>query len=508
MSGKREFGDYQTPLEFADKVCEYLHLKKGINPSVVIEPTCGIGNFLESSLSFNAEKYYGIEINAQYCKHCQRRIADKRVSIVNSDFFTFSPKELIGNISNVLVVGNPPWVTSSTLSILKSSNMPIKSNFKGLQGLDAMTGTSNFDICEYIILQLINEFRDTDTVISMLCKTSVARNVFKELKRNRINFEYCDMLEFNAAKVFGINANACVLILKLSKVYNLPDICNVYSFDDSKEIKYSFGYIDGRFLSDIQADSYNLEGECCFEWRQGVKHDCSKIMELSVENGIFYNGNKEVVEIEDDFLYPLVKSSMFKKPVINTFSKYVLVTQRKVREETAYIKDTAPETWRYLNDNIEYFDKRKSSIYKGAPQFSMFGVGNYSYSQFKVGISGFYKSPFFSVLYSNDNRPVMTDDTSYFICFDSYDMAYIAMLLLNSKPVQKFLKSIAFLDAKRPYTKKVLQRLCFKKIVSVVQYEELQETEKLLKLNTYVTNQMYSDFKNLTLDKDGQMAFA
>lgn len=503
MSGKREFGDYQTPVDFAVKVCNYLHFEKGINPSVVIEPTCGIGNFLESSLSFNANQYYGIEINAEYCKYCQTRIDDKRVSIINSDFFTFSPKELISDISNVLVVGNPPWVTNSTLSTLKSDNLPIKSNFKGLLGMDAMTGASNFDICEYIILQLINEFCDTDTVISMLCKTSVARNVFKELKRNAINFEYCDLVEFNAYKVFGINVNACVLVIKLSQVHSSPDICNVYSLDQYKEIKYSFGYMNGRFLSNLQADSYDFDGVCCFEWRQGVKHDCSKIMELSEEKGIIYNGEKEIVEIEDDFLYPLVKSSMYKTPIINTFSKYVLVTQKRVKEETAYIKYTAPETWHYLNEHIEYFNKRKSSIYKGAPQFAMFGIGDYSYSQFKVGVSGFYKTPFFSVLYSNDGRPVMTDDTGYFICFDSYDMAYVAMLLLNSRPVQNFLRSIAFLDAKRPYTKKVLKRLCFRKIFAVVQFEELQETENLLNLDAYVTEQMYYDFKSFALDRDG-----
>jgi hypothetical protein len=50
----------------------------------------------------------------------------------------------------------------------------------------------------------------------------------------------------------------------------------------------------------------------------------------------------------------------------------------------------------------------------------------------------------------------MLDDTSYFICFDSFDSAYVAMLLLNNNKVQAFLSSIAFLDAKRPYTKKFL----------------------------------------------------
>ena len=136
----------------------------------------------------------------------------------------------------------------------------------------------------------------------------------------------------------------------------------------------------------------------------------------------------------------------------------------------------------------------------------MFGVGGYSYSRYKVGVSGFYKKPLFSVLYSNDNKPVMTDDTSYFICFDSYDMAYTAMLLLNSKKVQGFLTSIAFLDAKRPYTKKVLERIDFFKIVNSLTFDELARTEQDLDLPCYVSLSMYDDFKSLI--GIGQMRFA
>lgn len=176
MNGRRKFGDYQTPVPFAQYLCNYLRQERNISPSVVVEPTCGIGNVLESSLLFNAHNYYGIEINPAYCDYCQKRITDKRVSIINSDFFTLI-KNLINDLSNVLVIGNPPWVTNSTLSALGSDNLPVKANFKELKGIDAITGASNFDICEYIILQLINDFRDTNTVIAMLCKTSVARNV-------------------------------------------------------------------------------------------------------------------------------------------------------------------------------------------------------------------------------------------------------------------------------------------------------------------------------------------
>lgn len=497
MSGKREYGDYQTPMDFAEKVCYCLKNHYHIKPSAIVEPTCGVGSFLKSSLLFGANEYYGIEINPEYCEICRNFINDSKVNIINSDFFAFSSKALIKDQRQILIIGNPPWVTNSTLSALDSDNLPIKTNFKNLKGIDAITGASNFDICEYIILQLINEYKNTNTIISMLCKTSVARNVFKELKRNNISFSLCEILEFDAAKVFGISASSCILIIQLSDKPISSDICNVYDFEHPETIKLRFGYLNGQFYSNLDTDIEDFDGQCCFEWRQGVKHDCSKVMELTLQNNTLQNGRKEVVQIEDDIVFPLIKSSMFKTPVIHSFTKFVIVTQKRVREETKYLEQEVPKTWKYLNDNIESFENRKSSIYRGTPTFSMFGVGDYSYAKYKVGVSGFYKQPLFSVLYSDDNRPVMTDDTSYFICFESYDMAYVAMLLLNSNKVQRFLTSIAFLDAKRPYTKKVLERIDFNKIVNSLTFDELTKTEQGLNLSYYVTLPMYNAFKSL-----------
>lgn len=506
MSGKREYGDYQTPVDFAEKVCHYLKDYRHIRPSAIVEPTCGVGNFLKSSILFEANEYYGIEINPEYCEICRNSINDSKVNIINSDFFAFSSKNLIKDKRQILIIGNPPWVTNSTLSALGSDNLPIKTNFKKLKGIDAITGASNFDICEYIILQLINEYRNTNTIISMLCKTSVARNVFKELKRSNVPFSLCDILEFDAAKVFGISASSCILIIQLSDKPVSSDICNVYDFEHPETVKLWFGYLNGQFYSNLSTEIEDFDGHCCFEWRQGVKHDCSKVMELTLQDGVFQNGQKKKVRIEKDIVFPLIKSSMFKVPVIHNFSKYVIVTQKRAREETEYLEQKVPKTWEYLNDNAELFANRKSSIYRDAPPFSMFGVGDYSYSKYKVGVSGFYKQPLFSVLYSDDNKPVMTDDTSYFICFDSYDMAYIAMLLLNSEKVQRFLMSIAFLDAKRPYTKKVLGRIDFNKIVASLTFDDLIKTELDLGLSCHVTLSMYDAFK-LSLDI-GQMRFA
>ena len=492
MSGKKEFGDYQTPSYFSDKVCEYLK-DLGITPTIVLEPTCGIGNFLASSKIFNAKNYIGIETNASYCKLCNERFLNEDVTIINDDIFGCDLSLITGK-DDVLIIGNPPWVTNSTLSALESDNLPQKENFKNLKGMDALTGASNFDICEYIILQIVHSYIESNAVVAMLCKTSVARNVFQELKRDNISFEYCNVYEFDSKKVFDVSASACLLLIKLGKDIQSPDYCDVYDFDNNGYLKSRFGYQKGIFYSNLNSEAEDFAGACCFEWRQGVKHDCSKIMELRYIDGKFVNGNKEILSIEEDIVFPLIKSSMFKSPIIDKFDRYVIVTQKKPREDTSYLENLVPRTWKYLNDNVDIFINRKSSIYKGAPHFSMFGVGDYSYAPYKVGVSGFYKKPMFSVLYSKNLKAVMTDDTSYFICFEEYKLAYVAMLLLNSEKVQRFLTSIAFLDAKRPYTKKVLERIDFSKILKRVDFNDLVETEVSLNLDAYLTTKMLYEF--------------
>ena len=184
MNGKREYGDYQTPDAFALDVCKFLKGKRKLAPKVIIEPTCGTGSFIKGSLIFDAERIIGIDINSDYCAKCVEQIADPRVEILNADLFALNFSSLVGRERDVLVIGNPPWVTSSTLSSLNSGNIPQKANFKGLKGMDALTGASNFDICEYIILQIVAALCGTNSTIAMLCKTSVARNVFSEIKRS------------------------------------------------------------------------------------------------------------------------------------------------------------------------------------------------------------------------------------------------------------------------------------------------------------------------------------
>ena len=276
-----------------------------------------------------------------------------------------------------------------------------------------------------------------------------------------------------------------------------PQVCKIYDFDKPCKLKNTLLYKAGQVYSEHALNTEDFLGTCCFKWRQGIKHDCAKVMELTRNGESFINGFKERVNLEPSYLYPLVKSSMFKVPILNDFSKFVIVTQKKIRDDTAHLEFDTPKTWEYLKAHQEYFLKRKSSIYKNAPPFSMFGVGDYAFAKYKVGLSGFYKKALFSLLVAKDHQAVMVDDTCYFIGFDEFSDAYTAMLILNSQKVQDFLISMAFLDAKRPYTIKVLERIDFNKIVKALTLTELKDTEEKLGLKPYKTETMLENFAKL-----------
>ncbi len=218
----------------------------------------------------------------------------------------------------------------------------------------------------------------------------------------------------------------------------------------TKNLIREYGWINNKFVAniDLYIKSEKIDGKFPFVWRQGVKHDASKIMELETVNGNYLNNNKETVEIEKDLVYALLKSSDLKGNVIEKSRKYTIVTQKKVGQETKYIKELFPKTYNYLFSNIAYFNKRKSSIYNGKPLFSIFGIGDYSFKPYKVAIAGMYKSTTFSLVKPIDNKPVMLDDTCYFIGFETLVEAEITQILLNKEITQDFIQSIAIKNPK------------------------------------------------------------
>lgn len=486
---KKEYGDYQTPLIFAKKVLDYVQNNFVLNPKLIIEPTCGVGNFIKASKTYFPESHIvGIDINQEYIDSLKEEL--DYVELYNENIFEYDFKRVIRDFDEYLIIGNPPWVNNTNLSKFESNNLPIKNNIKNYNQFEAKTGMSNFDVSENIILHIINTFKELKSTIIFLCKYNVACNIFEYLVKTSTFPARINIVKFDAMQIFGIDASACILIIQFNKNNEKITTCKVCDMNNPNN-NYKIGIKNGELYSNIE-NNIEIDGKCCYEWRQGIKHDCVKVMELEKINDKYQNKKGDKIKLEDELIYPLLKSSNIKKPIITQSEQNIIITQFKLKEDTTFIKEKYPLTWKYLTDNKEYFENRKSSIYEKAPQYSIFGIGEYTFKKYKVAISGFYKKGLFALVYNEKN--MMLDDTCYYLSFDNYNEAYITMLILNSNIVQSFLKNIVFLDSKRPYTKKVLKRIDIKKALKILTIEDLIETEEMLELENYVSEEMFENY--------------
>jgi tRNA1(Val) A37 N6-methylase TrmN6 len=469
---KWQFGDFQTPDDLAREIARILRLNHNILPDVVIEPSCGKGAFIRAALKeFRNSRILGLDINEKYVEEAKSSISSypnsENVTIYESDFFDTDWTHLISKFSGyLLVLGNPPWVTSSELSVLNSRNLPSKSNFQNKRGIAAITGSGNFDISEWMLLQHTEWLLKREGTIALLCKYSVARKVMLQVKKKlRSKFLSCIYL-IDAKAYFGVSVEACLFVL--STCANSSSDCKVYENLKSREISYLIGERDGLILRDtVKYEKWkHLSGQDLkYVWRSGIKHDCSKVMELEqLSETLFLNGIGEKFYLEETYLYPLLKSSDIGNGRTNNYRKLALITQKLVGDDTSIIQDKAPRTWQYLLEHDKYLKNRKSSVYKNKPPYSIFGVGLYSFKNWKIAISGFYKRLKFCLIGPLDGKSVMFDDTVNFLSFETEEEAEFILSLVNSSPSLEFLDSMIFWDEKRPITIDILRRLSLKAV--------------------------------------------
>lgn len=466
---KIEFGDFQTPDWFCEEVCTLL-ARKAFKPASILEPTCGRGNFLLAALDYfpSAQLAIGIDINIKHIEFLRHKIAARpdreKVEIFQGDFFSTDWQKVLNNLPTpVLILGNPPWVTNSQLSSIASNNTPKKNNFQNHAGIDAITGTSNFDISEWMILKIFEWAELKSSHVAMLCKTSVARKVLLHMWRTSSHVGSAQINFIDSKKIFDAAVDACLLIYDASNK-STSKSCEIFRRLSNNSPSHIIGYRNKQIIANLDyfelwKHLQNKSKASEYRWRSGIKHDCAKVMELEKKGKEFTNKLGESYNLEYEYIYPMLKSSDLSNNGSKAKSRWMLVTQQSVGESTSIIKTTAPKTWRYLSKYSDYFIKRKSSIYKDRPPFSIFGVGDYSFAPWKVAISGLYKSMNFVVVGPYDEKPTVLDDTCYFLACQNEKEARLVADLLNSKVAQQFFLSFIFWDSKRPVTAKILNKL-------------------------------------------------
>jgi hypothetical protein len=473
VSLKKEYGDFQTPLSLARRVAALVErTEKRIG--TIVEPTCGVGAFLQAAAERfgRSANYWGFDVNTEYVEAARAalaRIGPWAATVQRRDFYTTNWEEFLSEqVEPLLIIGNPPWITNAGMGVIRGNNLPAKSNFQRHSGLDAKTGKANFDISEWMLVRLLQALHGKQAAIAMLCKTATARKVLQHAWVNSLDVGNSSLHLIDAAAEFGVSVDACLLYTHTGIAESDP-VATVYGSLFFDQPLKTFGLSAGKLVSDVETyrELRDLDGLEYRKWRSGVKHDAAPVMEFTLANGSFVNGLGERYELEDAYMFPLLKSSdLANGRVVPT--RFVLLTQRRVGDTTERIRTAAPKIWRYLHGHADYLDKRGSSIYRNRARFSIFGVGDYSFAPAKVAISGLYKNLQFRALGSTDGKPIVVDDTCYFIPCASTREAKVFAELLNSETALRFISALIFTDAKRPITVEVLKRIDLRRLAERV----------------------------------------
>lgn len=456
-----EFGDFQTSDTLAEQV---INLVNGLTnkPATVVEPTCGTGSFVQASFkAFPDAVIHGLEVQDDYIAELERKFQFRSKFVLHkANYFRFDWDSLFQSMAKpVWVIGNPPWVTNSLLMKLESTNLPTKSPQAHFRGFDAQTGKSNFDISESMIRDWFRWCAECGGTLAVICKTSVARKVLQWWWRQSESSPVARIHLIDAKAEFGAAVSAGVLVCSFDRM-STGKTCELYESLSSVQPVSTFGLVDGYLVSDEigYRKGRSLLGKARPQWRSGIKHDMGSVLEFVEQGGVLRNRLGEDVSIEPDFLFPLMKGSDLSRTGAEP-SRKMLVPQRFIGEDTSRIRERAPKTWNYLKRHEERFSARKSAIYKRSGAFSIFGIGEYTFQPWKIGIGALYKKLQFRLVAPVSGKPVVFDDTVYFLGFSTEREAQRALRRLESNEVQDFLRSMIFWDDMRPVKTEILNRV-------------------------------------------------
>lgn len=460
-----QYGDFQTPMELASQCYSLASTALG-DHDVVIEPTCGEGTFLQAVLDRGqCRRIEGFEFQIRHVRFARKRLAAAvgcgiSLDVRHQDFFShdwMSHRNAIDG--RVLYLGNPPWVTNAALGKIESTNLPVKSNFDQTRGVLAITGGGNFDLSESVLQTLVMAMRPGRDSLGMLVKTATVRKVAKWAWSRGFALDHLSMHAFDAQEHFGVNVDACWMMLRLAGDNDtMTRRCRSYPSLSSKTSSTAFGWHGKKLVAHptLALKTKRYHASTATAWRSGVKHDAASVLVLTKTEGGFHNGFGKVVDVETNRVYPLAKGSDIANGRGHSVDKFILLPQRRVGESTQELRRTLPKTSAYLNEHAEQFNRRRSAIYRGRDCFAVFGIGKYTFANWKVAIAGLYKRLTFTLVGPVDGRPVILDDTTYSLGFKTRREASLVQRVLTTPAATDFFSARIFWDAKRPINAAVL----------------------------------------------------
>ncbi len=282
---------------------------------ILVEPTVGEGNFLATiPETYRHLPWVAYDIDPDYAAQARKVAKERsiRSRVECRDTFRLEETAIRRDVAGktVLAIGNPPWVTNSAQGASLASNLPTKFNRFGLRGLDAMTGKANFDIAEAILLAVLAALSSAAEVrFAFLVKRSVAVKMVKDVL-GAPGLLSATFSRIEAQKWFGASVEAGLFQLTFRPASTASTDRLLLADAIGGPFTSTAGLVNGAFVGDLAryaaASAVEARADERLMWRQGVKHDLSKILELQPSASGLVNGLGETVDVEDEILCPIL----------------------------------------------------------------------------------------------------------------------------------------------------------------------------------------------------------
>lgn len=527
-------GEYYTPRGVAELGVDAMNTGDMADASF-LDPGCGSGVFVavcidrkiaaleddhtpDELLSIITSSVFGIDLNPVAVKSTKlsyilsllpilEESASESVEIpvfltdslklTRNETITFHGESIDLSVSHL--VGNPPWITWGRLSD------DIKNQWREKyvdqldllphEGAASRLGYGNDDISIPFIWVCIHHYLQDNGEASFVLKRDIMKGPAGKLLRTLkiadrpLNMTQID--DFNKLQPFGdqVGANAAIYTLSVDTCPTFPidtiswtNSESTPNFSTAATIRETLtaehtGIIpldeDDTTSAWIREDAERgALGECDHDIRHGVKDDAQDVFSIDRE---------QLDRLEPDLIYPYIKSKHVVKYGLFGHELRLVPIQKANQDNEDQVKNQYPKTYQYLTEHRAQLEDRSSSWLQQGTFYNIFGLGTYTWTDYKVVWCRLGFKPHFAVISTVEDedvgeKMVIPGDHYMFIGTNNQQEAHFLCALLNSSIYQRSLKDIAS-EGKASLSKSVVSQL------EIPEWEETEESKRLAELS-------------------------
>ncbi|WP_168216308.1 N-6 DNA methylase [Halorussus halobius] len=529
-----QLGEYYTPRGVAELAVGELDVNDP-ESDTFLDPGCGSGIFLatcidakrdtlgddlepEALVDVITDTVYGVDLNPVAVKSAKLSyllsllpvleegdvdrlelpvfLADS-LKLTRNDQIRFGDDTIDLTVDHL--VGNPPWITWGNLS--ESVRDAWREKYvKQLdllphQGVETRLGHVNDDISVPFIWVCIHHYLDEEGDASFVLKRDIMKGPAGRLLRTqRVNSRPAAVRhihDFNRLRPFGddVGVHSAIYTLDADVESEFPIAVDSWKKTDGKP---SFSTVeamhntleheetgmipveeDDLSSSWVREDAENRAlGECEHDIRHGVKDDAKDVYSIDRE---------QLNELEHDHIYPYIKSKHVVKYGLFGHALHLVPIKKANENNETELQNNCPETYEYLESNKQALEDRSSTWLDKGTFYNVFGLGEYTWSDYKVVWCRLGFKPHFAVVSTVDDedldeKMVIPGDHFMFISTDDKYEAHFLCGLLNSSIYQKSIKGIAS-EGKSSLSKTAISKL------ELPEYKETEDSKRLAELS-------------------------